>query len=803
MYRLPHMRKPRILIIFLVLALLSSVVMSVNAQAGKTYYVATNGNDANSGTEALPFRNLVKGLSVLKPGDTLLVKAGVYREELYNKIPSGASWQQPVTFKAYPGQQVILQPNLGAQRVITLSGDRHHIIIDGFIIDGTNVSIDAIKLAGVMDNSKASPTYIRIINNEIRNVGVTKNSKGVYDAFGSGILTTGNSNYIEYINNRIHDNGLTDYDHGIYHTSSYSLIEGNIIYNNKGTGIKVGWGQNARDNIVRNNQIYDNNTAQGANGQKKQGRGIGVYSGSGTLVYNNVIWGAHATGIDVTYGGNNAKIFNNTVMSTTGYGIAVGIGSDPSETATNTLVENNVVYQQSTYPAIYNSRGINTVFRYNLTYGLNPRIEAKNPASTLLQNNLENVDPRFTSLSLKNFTLQASSPAIDKGIVTNGITYDFSRSARPQGVSFDIGAFEFQGQVVPTQVASPTPPAATPVPPTATPATYTNPTVFLNTTSIAVPVGGTVSVAVNVVNAVNLYGLEARCTTNPNVLVGVTNADGTIFTTANSLFMNRPYNTADGSWSVAASRMRPSTPFSGNGVAFILNYKAQGAGDSPINCAVMAVDQAGATLPYDVVNMNFTIQPPAVPTGQPTVVPTIPPELPGPEQPPLPTNEPTPIPTVAVTPSVVPATATPVVNMGSVNGLAAYQTLTDGVGIHVQLLANNAVVGEVTTDATGGYSFSNLAPGSYVIKVIAPQHLGASLPVTIDPTGQVISLQPLTLLAGDTDDNGVIDLSDAGMIGANYGLDGSLVPLADLNHDNIINIGDLVIIGINFGLSTV
>jgi hypothetical protein len=142
-----------------------------------------------------------------------------------------------------------------------------------------------------------------------------------------------------------------------------------------------------------------------------------------------------------------------------------------------------------------------------------------------------------------------------------------------------------------------------------------------------------------------------------------------------------------------------------------------------------------------------------------------------------------------------------VLNTGSITGLAAYQTLTDNIGIQVQLLANDVVVSELTTDTTGGYSFSNLAPGSYIVKVIAPQHLTAAQTINVEPTGQVVTLERLTLMAGDTDDNGVIDLTDAGMIGANYGLDAALVPLADLNRDNIINIGDLVIIGINFGLS--
>ena len=333
-----------------------ALATSVNAQAasGTTYYVAVDGLDTNPGTEAQPFKTLAKGVSILQPGDTLLVKKGLYKEELRNTIPSGKSWDRPVTLRAYPGDQVIIQPqqNQGAERVISFTRDKHYIIVDGFILDGTYVKYEVIKVAGDMDPSIPSPTHIRIINNEIRNAGAATNSNGQYRYFSAGILTTGLSNYVEYIHNIIHDNGVTDFDHGIYHTASYGLIEGNIIYGNMGSGIKVGWGQNAVDNVVRNNIIYDNNAAQGADGQKKQGRGIGIYAGSGTLVYNNVIWGPHAIGIDATYNGNNAKIYNNTVMSTTGYGIVIGTGSDTSGTATNTVVENNIIYQLSTYPAI-------------------------------------------------------------------------------------------------------------------------------------------------------------------------------------------------------------------------------------------------------------------------------------------------------------------------------------------------------------------------------------------------------------------------------------------------------------------
>jgi hypothetical protein len=43
-----------------------------------SYYVATTGDDANPGTRSSPFRSLSKAVSVLKPGETLLVRAGTY-----------------------------------------------------------------------------------------------------------------------------------------------------------------------------------------------------------------------------------------------------------------------------------------------------------------------------------------------------------------------------------------------------------------------------------------------------------------------------------------------------------------------------------------------------------------------------------------------------------------------------------------------------------------------------------------------------------------------------------------------------
>jgi len=61
------------------------------------YYVATNGNDANPGTLAKPFRTIQRAADIAFSGDTIYIRSGVYRETV---TPNNSR----VSFKAYPGE---------------------------------------------------------------------------------------------------------------------------------------------------------------------------------------------------------------------------------------------------------------------------------------------------------------------------------------------------------------------------------------------------------------------------------------------------------------------------------------------------------------------------------------------------------------------------------------------------------------------------------------------------------------------------------------------------------------------------
>ncbi len=103
----------------IVLALLVPwLSLASSASSATTYFVDANhpsARDTNPGTEALPFKTIGKAATVVNAGDTVFVKAGVYRE-MVRLSRSGASTtvtgrmgtvttSSPITFMVYPGHE--------------------------------------------------------------------------------------------------------------------------------------------------------------------------------------------------------------------------------------------------------------------------------------------------------------------------------------------------------------------------------------------------------------------------------------------------------------------------------------------------------------------------------------------------------------------------------------------------------------------------------------------------------------------------------------------------------------------------
>lgn len=371
----------------------------------------SNGNDGNSGTQSAPFKTLERGFGVLLPGDTLYVRGGTY-QGFYStlKIPSGNSWAQPVTIKAYQQEKVVLTAPPNKSVVIFASGS-HYIILDGFIMDAKGG--DSAIGTGVNSH------HIRILNGEAKN------------GYESGVNAHAGSSSFEFINLRIHHNGSNDFDHGLYLSTSNHLVKNCEIYQNSGWGVHIysGGGNNPSNNLILNNKIYDN-------AKSGRGAGIGLYSGSGNFLVNNLIWGSHVTGIDVNSGGSG-NVYNNTIHKGT-YGILLGDSSSAVK------VYNNIISLSSSHGLVVAKNSKNSQIKNNLIYGSGTKDLTNHAATTSLSKNLEgnNYNPKFQNPDSFDFHLQSGSPAIDAGLELSEIVNDFDYNSRPKGLSHDIGAYE-------------------------------------------------------------------------------------------------------------------------------------------------------------------------------------------------------------------------------------------------------------------------------------------------------------------------------------------------------------------------
>ncbi|TCI94337.1 right-handed parallel beta-helix repeat-containing protein [Tenacibaculum sp. M341] len=72
--------------------------------AQNTFYVATNGNDSNSGTKTSPFKTFNRAMSQMTPGSTCIIRGGTYDERLV--VSKDGTVGNYLTFKAEDGERV-------------------------------------------------------------------------------------------------------------------------------------------------------------------------------------------------------------------------------------------------------------------------------------------------------------------------------------------------------------------------------------------------------------------------------------------------------------------------------------------------------------------------------------------------------------------------------------------------------------------------------------------------------------------------------------------------------------------------
>jgi Protein of unknown function (DUF1565) len=459
--------------------------------AGRDYYVSPTGNDANPGTASAPFKTFAKANSVLTPGSTLNIYAGIYNQQL--KITKSGTSTEGITVQSVGEFASIAMANAATpgvdirgsyitirKLVIRNSGD---VCVN---LTGTHITVARLVVYscarhGIQANNSS---VIKILNNRVSHTVLSNARRVLASGWGSAIKVRLSNNV---------------------------LIQGNMIYKNYGEGV----GARGKNITIRNNKVYDNysvniytngentriernfvyctpNSGFERNGFPAIGIGLGeeYFGGWGarqrnSRVINNIVAfcrnGVRYTGADegVVGGGlKSAIIAYNTLYGSTNAALSIAFAPAQAEST----IANNIIWQaENNLTAIDSPMGL--TFQNNL-WKVAPPATFRGPGD-------QYGDPKFVSIpgyTPASYRLSSDSPAIGAAIDT-GISNDFY--AMQRGPEFDIGAIQVTGITVnvstqdlpsPTLTSVPEQPARTAMPitptleaPTTSPTTATPP----------------------------------------------------------------------------------------------------------------------------------------------------------------------------------------------------------------------------------------------------------------------------------------------------------------------------------------
>jgi hypothetical protein len=439
---------------------ITSNALPFTIREGNIYFIAKDGNDSNNGRFAsdqgggngpwLRFY-MTNNYPTLQAGDIVYIRAGTYndiQQESRMIYLYGLAYEpdKPLVVVGYPGEF----PVLGTTVSIGVFGRNR-----------ANAYLEWHKL--IWENSghvfNISGHNIRLVGNIFRNntteasAVVQTNSSWEWDIYGNlwqntgfdswkhAIYMTGEMWNVPELYHAVEnmDIGWNEFDHylgwveGATHTAGGGIVE-----------IKSKDNPEWTNNIFVHDNLFHECTASPM---------WVTESCYNIYFYNNVMWDILHYTTSSTYGGlkigtrntdDRFYIYNNTFydIGSSQYGIAF------IQIFLRSTVQsrNNIFYSINGQPYLnLNTDDVASFVSTNdIYFGGDPPsgngITVSNPITT---------DPQFLSIENHDFHLLETSPAIDTGTteVSSIVTKDYDGILRPQGHSYDIGAYEYISKV--------------------------------------------------------------------------------------------------------------------------------------------------------------------------------------------------------------------------------------------------------------------------------------------------------------------------------------------------------------------
>ncbi len=317
------------------LSLFPLVAMTADPALAATYYVATNGNDDNSGALAAPFRTLAKAVRAVEPGDTIELREGTYAGGIIvSRAGTPDAW---ITLRPYKKEKAVIDGE-GKPVAVYFYNDNFspvYWIMQGLEVKGGGytVKIDTPRVKLLNNNLHgASEDIVKIVKtadevtvsgNEIHH----NNARNGANAQGVDIM---GANNVLVADNYVHDiPSIALYAKG---NASHTVFENNRVENIYARGIMLG--QNSGRQFLDPNKPYES------------------YDG---IIRNNVIKNTRGACL-ATASSLNVKIYNNTcynVASEFNGAIFVSNESELGQAGTNVEIKNNIIVANGNRPMVH------------------------------------------------------------------------------------------------------------------------------------------------------------------------------------------------------------------------------------------------------------------------------------------------------------------------------------------------------------------------------------------------------------------------------------------------------------------
>ncbi len=439
----------------------SSNTLPFTVRAGNIYFVTTGGSDdTGDGSWANPWRTIPHAASSLAPGDVAYVGDGVDQttETAYGaavNLDSDGAEGAPKALVVYPGAtsyvgNTAIERAFGVWNPAGAGSYSVHWVLAGFSMTTGQIGVSAHSGFRVVGNYVTAPDGdswdgaiggvgddVYILGNELENVGAADCSKYYHAIYISGArpgdpprAPTESDREVAW--NYIHD-GMSNRAINVYSEGANSAfiqghrIHDNVIVNQRGDGILLGYSVTG-DNWVYNNLVIN--------------AGLGPEWGAGgdDASYHT---GLHLVAGHEEVAQTRLYVYNNTLYANGWSGAtwpeqtgAILIDQGMLDRSTTVYFSNNVIYSTGEPYLAGESAALPAGDHRNCWYGDGPA-----PAwdTTAI-----NEDPLFVNAGAFDLELQVSSPCVDAGRnVASVVAGDLLGAPRPQGLAFDLGAYEY------------------------------------------------------------------------------------------------------------------------------------------------------------------------------------------------------------------------------------------------------------------------------------------------------------------------------------------------------------------------